>query len=104
MPGEFAGGDAKSLHDNVVQNNLCALALLITADMEDESGDHATAKLWRKDARSIFENMEKYLVSKDGSWIWCIEPKTLKPDPAFPELQQTFPIRQPLLWVTRPRP
>jgi hypothetical protein len=30
--------------------------------------------------------------------------KTLKPDPASPELQRTFPIRQPLLWVTRPKP
>jgi hypothetical protein len=30
--------------------------------------------------------------------------KTLKPDPPIPELQRTFPIRQPLLWVTRPKP
>jgi hypothetical protein len=30
--------------------------------------------------------------------------KTLKADPAMPELQRTFPIRQPLLWVTRPKP
>jgi hypothetical protein len=30
--------------------------------------------------------------------------KTLKPDPTIPELQQTFPIRQPLLWVARPKP
>jgi Alginate lyase len=30
--------------------------------------------------------------------------KTLPPDTAIPELQRTFPIRQPLLWVTRPRP
>ena len=30
--------------------------------------------------------------------------KTLKPDPPIPELQHTFPIRQPLLWVTRPKP
>jgi hypothetical protein len=29
---------------------------------------------------------------------------TLKPDPANEELQRTFPIRQPLLWVTRPKP
>ena len=29
--------------------------------------------------------------------------KTLNPDPAIPELQRTFPIRQPLLWVTRPK-
>jgi hypothetical protein len=30
--------------------------------------------------------------------------KTLPPDPTVPELQRTFPIRQPLLWVTRPKP
>jgi hypothetical protein len=30
--------------------------------------------------------------------------KTLNPDPAISELQRTFPIRQPLLWVTRPKP
>jgi hypothetical protein len=29
---------------------------------------------------------------------------TLPADPGFPELQRTFPIRQPLLWVTRPKP
>jgi hypothetical protein len=29
---------------------------------------------------------------------------TLKPDPPNAELQRTFPIRQPLLWVTRPKP
>jgi hypothetical protein len=29
---------------------------------------------------------------------------TLKPDPPNLELQRTFPIRQPLLWVTRPKP
>jgi hypothetical protein len=26
--------------------------------------------------------MEKYLVDKDGSWIWCIDVHTMKPDPA----------------------
>jgi hypothetical protein len=30
--------------------------------------------------------------------------KTLRSDPVVPELQRTFPIRQPLLWVARPRP
>jgi hypothetical protein len=29
---------------------------------------------------------------------------TLKPDPPNAELQRTFPIRQPLLWVARPKP
>ncbi|WP_158793986.1 alginate lyase family protein [Granulicella sp. L60] len=28
----------------------------------------------------------------------------LPPDTTIPELQRTFPIRQPLLWVTRPKP
>jgi hypothetical protein len=26
--------------------------------------------------------MEKYLVDKDGGWIWCIDEKTMKPDPS----------------------
>lgn len=30
--------------------------------------------------------------------------KTLPPDTTNPELNRTFPIRQPLLWVTRPHP
>lgn len=30
--------------------------------------------------------------------------KTLPADTTIPELQRTFPIRQPLLWVTRPKP
>jgi Alginate lyase len=29
--------------------------------------------------------------------------QTLNPDPTIPELQRTFPIRQPILWVTRPK-
>jgi hypothetical protein len=80
--GEFGGGGPKGLYDNVVQNNLCALALLASAEMEEQAGDRDTAKLWRKDAKTIFRNMERYLVAKDGSWVWCIDPKTLKPDPA----------------------
>jgi hypothetical protein len=76
--GEFGGG--KQDADNVVQNNLCALALISAANMEDETGDHATAKLWRQDARTLFRNIEKYLINKKGSWIWNIDPKTLKPN------------------------
>lgn len=30
--------------------------------------------------------------------------QTLPPDTTIPELQRTFPIRQPLLWITRPKP
>jgi hypothetical protein len=77
--GEFGGGKG---HDNynVVQNNLCALALLSAADMEDEMGDHTTAKQWRKDARTLFRNIGKYLVNGKGSWIWGIETNTMKPN------------------------
>ena len=77
--GEFGGGKG---HDdyNVIQNNLCALALLSAADMEDEAGDHATAKQWRKDARTLFHGIEKYLVNDRGSWIWGIDMGTLKPN------------------------
>jgi len=77
--GEFGGGKG---HDdyNVIQNNLCALALLSTASMEDEMGDHATAKKWRKDAKTLFHNIGKYLINSKGSWIWGIDMQTLKPN------------------------
>lgn len=77
--GEFGGGKGHD-HYNVVQNNLCALALLSTANMEDEAGDHATAKKWRKDAKILFQNIDKYLVNKKSSWIWGVEIPTLKPN------------------------
>ena len=88
IPGanEFGPGcGLPGLYYNVVQNQLCVLALLIAADMEEQAGDRATAKLWRQDARKIQDNMEKYLVTEDGSWLWCIDPKTMKPDPAVRE-------------------
>ena len=77
--GEFGGGRE---HDNysVVQNNLCALALLATANMEDAAGEHATAKQYRQDAKTLFQNIEKYLINGKGSWIWGIDMKTMKPN------------------------
>jgi hypothetical protein len=77
--GEFGGGKG---HDNynVIQNNLSALALLSAANMEDEAGDHATAKKWRKDAKALFHNIEKYLVNRKGAWIWGIETNTMQPN------------------------
>jgi hypothetical protein len=83
IPGknEFGGGcGVPGYYDNVVQNNLAALALLISAEMEEKAGDTTTANVWRHDAIKIRVNMEKYLVDADGSWLWCIDPKTLKPD------------------------
>ncbi len=77
--GEFGGGLG---HDNynVVQNNLCALALLSAANMEDAVGDGATAKQWRKDAKTLFHNIERYLINEKGTWIWGIDMTSLKPN------------------------
>lgn len=76
--GEFGGG--KHLAYNVVQNNLCALAFISAANMDDEAGDHPTAERWRQDARTLFGNIGKHLVNNKGSWIWNLNPKTLKPN------------------------
>lgn len=81
--GEFGSGGGYSICYNVVQNNLCALALLSTADLEAAAGDPAAAKEWRQDARTVLDNIGKYLVSTNGSWIWCVDAKTLQPDPAI---------------------
>lgn len=80
--GEFGGGGPKGLYDNVVQNNLCALALLSAAEMEAAKNDDETAGLWRADAGMIYRHMERYLVDKNGAWIWCIDTNSLEPDPA----------------------
>lgn len=77
--GEFGGGNGHEPYFNVVQNNLCALALIACADMEEQNGDHADAQLYRSDAKTIFQNIEKYLLESDGSFIWCINPRTMKP-------------------------
>jgi hypothetical protein len=58
------------------------LALLAAADMAQESGKNALATEYRRLAAKVRDGMEKYLADKDGSWIWCIDFKTMKPDPA----------------------
>ncbi len=67
---------------NVVQNDLAMLALLSTANMATEFGSEAIARNYRALATKLWDGMEKYLVAQDGSWIWCIDVKTLKPNPA----------------------
>jgi hypothetical protein len=81
--GEFGCGDAVRLCDNVVQNNLAMLALLATARMAGELGRPGLAREYTRLARSLRAAMEKYLVASDGSWIWCIDPQTLRPVPAI---------------------
>lgn len=80
--GEFGCGlGVKGSCYNVVQNNLVRLALLAAARMADAAGYHARAGRYRNLAKRIDDAMEKYLVDKDGGWIWCIDEKTMKPDP-----------------------
>jgi hypothetical protein len=80
--GEFGCGWTVSGEcDNVVQNNLSRLALLATARMAEEAGRGALAADYRKVAAQISDGMEKYLVDRDGSWIWCIDHKSLLPNP-----------------------
>jgi hypothetical protein len=81
--GEFGPGCwIEGRYCNVVQNNLCRLVLLAGADYEDEAGDGRRAESYREAARRLSENMLRYLVDPaDGTWIWCVRPSDLKPDP-----------------------
>jgi len=80
--GEFGCGlGVPGLCYNVVQNDLVRLAFLAAAAMADESGDRARADEYRNLAARIAGGMEKYLVDKNGAWIWCVDVKTMKPDP-----------------------
>jgi len=80
--GEFGCGlGVPGLCYNVVQNNLVRLALVAAARMADESGDAARAERYRNLAARVGRGMEKYLVDEQGAWIWCVDEKTMKPDP-----------------------
>lgn len=68
---------------NVVQNALVMLALRAVAHMADETGQPRKAEEDRRLADGVSVAMDKYLVGSDGAWIWAIDPKTLKPDPAI---------------------
>jgi hypothetical protein len=79
--GEFGGGcGIPGQVYNVVQNNLAMMAFTAACNMESEAGDHVQADACFRDAQTLRDNMEKYLVDADGAWIWCIDPKTLKPN------------------------
>jgi hypothetical protein len=67
---------------NVVQNNLIMLALMATARMADELGKPANAREDLLLASKLRQAMETYLVSANGAWIWAVDTKTLRPDPA----------------------
>jgi hypothetical protein len=67
---------------NVVQNALVMLALQAVAQMAIEMGEPPQAQEDRRLAEKVSSAMEKYLVGSDGAWIWAINTKTLRPDPA----------------------
>jgi hypothetical protein len=67
---------------NVVQNDLVMLALLSASNMAAQVGSEDIAGTYRALATKLWEGMKKYLVDQDGSWIWCIDVKTLKPNPS----------------------
>ncbi len=84
--GEFGCGvDIAGDCFNVVQNDLTMLALLAAANMAQESGNRAVSEEDRRFALKVRDGMDKYLVAKDGSWIWCIDVKTMKPNAAVLE-------------------
>jgi hypothetical protein len=81
--GEFGCGvDIPGDCYNAVQNDLTMLALLAAADMADESGNRALAEEDRQLALKVRDGMDRYLVASDGSWLWCIDIKTMKPNAA----------------------
>ena len=81
--GEFGGGcGIEGLYCNVVQNTLVRCALEAAASLEEECGDTSRARELRGQAESLERGILKHLVAADGSWIWCVDPATLKPDPA----------------------
>jgi len=86
--GEFGCGlGVPGLCYNVAQNNLVRLALLAAARMAGEAGDATRAARYRHLADRVGDAMEKYLVDKDGGWIWCIDKETMKANPSVLDAQ-----------------
>ena len=79
--GEFGCGmGCEGEWYNVVQNNLVMLSLVAASDMAKETGSSGLAEEYHHLASGVRDSMDRYLADKDGGWIWCIDPKTLKPD------------------------
>lgn len=79
--GEFGGGcGIKDLYINSVQNNLLRLCLISCSDVYRKLGHDEVYTRCLTAARKIEENILCYLVDKDGTFIWCIDKETMKPD------------------------
>lgn len=80
--GEFGCGMQVSGDcDNLVQNNLVRLALDASSRMEKTLGLTEQSAQDALLAKKLHDSMEKYLVAPDGSWLWAVDPKTLKAEP-----------------------
>lgn len=88
--GEFGGGwGIEGKWFNVVTNSLVRQALLACAEVEDECGNMKKAQALQIMATKLIKNIRKHLVNaNDGSWIWCINPKTLTTDSAVLNYRQ----------------
>ncbi len=81
--GEFGGGMwINGPYYNVVQNHLCVLTLLAYSKIEKEAGDQTAFLSAKEDASKLMDNIFTHLVSSDSTWIWCVDPKTLRSDSA----------------------
>ena len=79
--GEFGGGcGIAGEFFNVVQNNLVRLALLAAARMMERMGDTVAVQTYLVAAEQLSTNMQRYLRSEDGTWVWCIDPSTMRGD------------------------
>lgn len=79
--GEFGGGMfVEGEYYNVVQNNLLVLTLKSVESMLRETGEDTYADVCLKNAKKLLCNIEQYLIDEAGAWIWCIDPKTMKPN------------------------
>ena len=80
--GEFGCGmKVSGACDNLVQNNLVRLALDAVSRMEKTLGLKEQSTQDALLATKLRASMEKYLVAPDGSWLWAVDPKTLKAEP-----------------------
>jgi hypothetical protein len=68
---------------NVVQNGLVILALRAAAGVSEGQGDNKDARKLRDLAKKVSDAMLTHLVDAEGRWIWCVNPESLKPDPAI---------------------
>jgi len=80
--GEFGGGmDVDGEYFNAVQNFLVYCALASAESMAEYAQNKESAELLRNKEALLLSNIEKYFIGSDRSWIWCIDPATMKADP-----------------------